>query len=57
MVWKMPMSVATMNVRLGISFAAWMICEVEPTRSASSITAAGDSGCTSTAASGFSAMT
>ena len=51
--WKMPLSVATMNWSLGKLLAPLMIALVEPTTSASSITESGDSGCTKTAASGY----
>jgi hypothetical protein len=53
--WMIPPSVATMNSRLPLAAkrsAAWMMPVVEPTASAMSITLFGDSGCTSTFASG-----
>ena len=48
--------VATISFCWGSSLAALMSWLVEPTASASSMTEAGDSGCTSTAASGFWAL-
>ena len=54
--WMMPPSVATMYSRAPRRSAAWMIPVVEPTASASAITARGDSGCTSTLACGCSAF-
>src|SRR5690554_2871020 len=52
----MPLSVATMNSSLGRVCTAWISWEVEPTTSAICTTASGDSGCTSTAASGYRAL-
>ena len=51
---KIPASVATMNSRFGMSVTALIRAVVEPTTSASSMTASVDSGCTRTAASGCS---
>ena len=50
---RMPLSVATMNSFASEFCAALMSCVVEPTTSASLTTARGDSGCTSTMASGM----
>ncbi|MNF99208.1 hypothetical protein D3C84_820990 [compost metagenome] len=52
----MPRSVATIKVLCGRRWAAAISWLVEPTASARSITAVGDSGCTSTAASGYRAF-
>jgi hypothetical protein len=46
--WMMPPSVATMYSLAPSRSAAWMMPVVDPTASAISMTAAGDSGCTST---------
>ena len=51
-----PLSVATMNSRASSSRAALRMPEVEPTASARATTSAGDSGCTSTRASGCAAI-
>ncbi|EWS57886.1 hypothetical protein Y694_04185 [Methylibium sp. T29-B] len=51
---RMPLSVATMKVWRSLPVTAFSSCEVEPTTSASSTTRFGDSGCTSTSASGCS---
>ncbi len=50
----MPLSVATMNSGASSVRAAFRMAEVEPTASASAITSAGLSGCTSTLALGCS---
>ncbi|MNJ76546.1 hypothetical protein D3C77_738510 [compost metagenome] len=52
----MPRSVATMKVLFGSVCAAAISWLVEPTASARSITASGDSGCTRIAASGYRAF-
>ena len=51
--WKMPLSVATMNTSASNRAAASIKPVVEPTTSAWAATAAGDSGCASTFACGY----
>ncbi|MOA09051.1 hypothetical protein D3C78_1288580 [compost metagenome] len=53
---RMPRSVATMKIWLGRVCAALISWLVEPTASARATTDSGDSGCTSTAASGYSSL-